>query len=271
MKLPDVQSTSPEEQIPIEKVGIKNLRYPIRVLDRARGFQDTVGEFNLYVDLPSHFKGTHMSRFVEILNEFKDEIHVKNINEILRKLKRNLNARCAHLEVSFPYFLEKKAPVSGIPSLMEYQAFMQASLSRENEDLVIGVKVPVMTLCPCSKTISQYGAHNQRGMVTLAVRSHKFIWLEELIEIAEDSASSPVYPLLKRPDEKFVTEKAYENPKFVEDVVRSVAIKLLKRKEIYWFMVEAENLESIHGHNAYAYLHYPFGDYSSESSISRKE
>lgn len=269
MKLPDIQNLEPPIQIPIEKVGIKNLRYPIRVLDRAKGFQATVGEFNLYVDLPSHFKGTHMSRFIEVLNEFKEEIHVKNIEEILRKLKRRLNARSAHLEVYFPYFIEKKAPVTGIPSLMEYQAFMIASLSKRKRDLILGVKVPVMTLCPCSKSISEYGAHNQRGLVTVAVRSKKFIWLEELIEIAEESASSPVYPLLKRPDEKYVTERAYENPKFVEDVVRGVAHKLLQRKEIYWFSVEAENMESIHGHNAYACITYPFEAYSSESSISR--
>ncbi|MGC8871293.1 MAG: GTP cyclohydrolase FolE2 [Caldimicrobium sp.] len=269
MKLPDVQSLEPSYQLPIEKVGIKNLRYPIKVLDRVKGFQATVGEFNLYVDLPSHFKGTHMSRFIEILNEFREEIHVKNINEILRKLKKRLNAKSAHLEVYFPYFIEKKAPVTGIPSLMEYQAFIIASLSQRRKDLILGVKVPVMTLCPCSKSISAYSAHNQRGLVTVAVRSKKFIWLEELIEMAEESASSPVYPLLKRPDEKYVTEKAYENPKFVEDVVRGVAYKLLQRKEIYWFNVEAENMESIHGHNAYACITYPFKNYSSESSISK--
>jgi len=269
MNLPDVQSLEPQEQIPIEKVGIKNLHYPIKVLDRAKGLQSTIGEFNLYVDLPSHFKGTHMSRFIEVLNEFREEIHVKNINEILKRLRKRLNARSAHLEVYFPYFIEKRAPVSGISSLMEYQAFMIASLSARKRDLILGVKVPVMTLCPCSKSISDYGAHNQRGMVTIAVRSKKFIWLEELIEIAEESASSPVYPLLKRVDEKYVTERAYENPKFVEDVVREAASRLLKRKEIFWFSVEAENMESIHGHNVYACITYPFENYSSESSISR--
>lgn len=158
----------------------------------------------------------------------------------------------------FPYFIEKKAPVTGIPSLMEYQAFMLASLQSRKMDLIVGVKVPIMTLCPCSKSVSKFGAHNQRGYVTVAVRCKGFIWLEELIEIIESSASSPVYPLLKRPDEKFVTERAYENPKFVEDVVRGIAVKLLEKKEIFWFTVEAENMESIHGHNAYACLHYPF-------------
>ncbi|MFN4196796.1 MAG: GTP cyclohydrolase FolE2 [Caldimicrobium sp.] len=258
MLLPDIQNLSPEEKIPIEKVGIKNLRYPIKVLDRAKGMQATVGEFNLYVDLPAHFKGTHMSRFIEVLNEFKEEIHVKNIKEILRKLKKRLNARSAHLEVYFPYFLEKKAPVTEIVSLMEYQAFMIATLQSRKMDLILGVKVPVMTLCPCSKSISKYGAHNQRGLVTISVRSKSFLWLEELIEIAEAAGSSPVYPLLKRPDEKYVTERAYDNPKFVEDVVRGVAVKLLEKKDIFWFRVEAENMESIHGHNAYACLRYPF-------------
>lgn len=269
MQLPDIQNLSPEEKIPIEKVGIKNLRYPIKVLDREKGMQATVGEFNLYVDLPSHFKGTHMSRFVEVLNEFKEEIHVKNIKEILKKLKKRLNAKSAHLEVYFPYFIEKKSPITKSPSLMEYQGFMLATLQSSKMDLILGVKVPVMTLCPCSKSVSKYGAHNQRGIVTIAIRSRGFIWLEELIEIAEKSASSPVYPLLKRADEKYVTEKAYENPKFVEDVVRGVAVKLLEKKEIFWFNVEAENIESIHGHNAYAYLCFPFKDYSSESSISK--
>jgi GTP cyclohydrolase I len=271
INLPDIQSAKPDTLIPINKVGIKNLKYPIKVLDRAKGFQDTVGEFNLYVDLPSHFKGTHMSRFVEVLNEFKDEIHVKNIKEILRKLKSRLSARSAHLEVYFPYFIEKKAPVTGVAGLMEYQAFMKAALFTRKFDLVLGLVVPVMTLCPCSKSISRYGAHNQRGIVTIQVRSKPFIWLEELIEIAEESASSPVYPILKRPDEKYVTDRAYENPKFVEDVVRACASKLLQIEGIYWFSVSVENFESIHGHNAYAYIEHPSQGYSSESSISKKD
>ncbi len=269
LNLPDVQNTPPDEFIPINKVGIKNLKYPIKVLDRAKGFQYTIGEFNLYVDLPSHFKGTHMSRFVEVLNEFQEEIHVKNIKEILKRLKKRLSARSAHLEVYFPYFMEKKAPVTEIVGLMEYQAFMLAELSSRKFDLVLGVVVPIMTLCPCSKKISKFGAHNQRGYVTIQVRSKEFLWLEELIEIAEGSASSPVYPILKRADEKFVTEYAYEHPKFVEDVVRTIASKLLSKKGIHWFSVSVENLESIHGHNAYAYIEYPSPDYSSDTSSSK--
>ncbi len=256
MKLPDIQNLRPLSELPIDKVGIRNLRYPIKVLDKVKGLQATIGEFNLYVDLPSHFKGTHMSRFIEVLNEFKEEINIKNIHQILAKLKKKLNAQSAHLEVFFPYFIEKKAPITGIPSLMEYQAFMKAELVKGKKDLIIGVKVPVMTLCPCSKSISRYGAHNQRGSITIGVRFNKFLWLEELIEIAERCASSPVYPLLKRADEKFVTERSYENPKFVEDVVRDVAMELMKRKEIYWFQVEVENMESIHSHNAYAFIQY---------------
>ena len=255
--LPDIQNAPPDELIPINKVGIKNLKYPIKVLDRVKGYQNTVGEFNLYVDLPSQFKGTHMSRFVEVLNEFKDEIHIKNIKQILYKLKTRLCARSAHLEVYFPYFMEKSAPVTGVVGLMEYQAFMLSALYPRKFDLVVGVVVPVMTLCPCSKSISKYGAHNQRGVVSIQVRTKGFIWLEELIELAEVSASSPVYPILKRLDEKYITERTYENPKFVEDVVRGVASRLLKMKEVYWFSVSAENFESIHRHNAYAYIEYP--------------
>jgi GTP cyclohydrolase I len=254
MKLLDVQSQPPEEKIPLDKVGIKGFKYPVIVLDREKGFQHTVAEINLYVDLPAKFKGTHMSRFIEVINEFKGEIHMKNITQILKKLREKLSAKSAYLEMFFPYFLEKKAPVTEVVSLMEYQGFLLASFSNEKKDLIAGVKVPVMTLCPCSKSISRYSAHNQRGVVTIKVRFKKFIWLEELIEIAESSASSPVYPLLKRPDEKYVTEYAYENPKFVEDVVRTVAKKLLEHPEVTWFAVEAENFESIHAHNAYAYI-----------------
>jgi len=254
MGLADIQSSQPDAQIPIDKVGIKGLKYPVLVLDRQKGQQHTIAEFNLYVDLPAQFKGTHMSRFIEVINEFKDEIYIKNIMLILKKIRTKLKAQSAHLEMYFPYFMEKKSPVTGIASLMEYQGFFIASYFRRKKDLIIGVKVPVMTLCPCSKAISRYSAHNQRSEVTIKVRVKNFVWLEELIEIAEESASSPVYSLLKRPDEKYVTEKAYENARFVEDVVRGVAKRLLEHPEVTWFAVEAENFESIHLHNAYAYI-----------------
>nr|WP_248700014.1 MULTISPECIES: GTP cyclohydrolase FolE2 [Thermodesulfobacterium] len=251
-ELIDVQSLPPEEKIDIDKVGIKGFKHPVTVLDREKGLQHTVAELNLYVDLPSKFKGTHMSRFIEVINEFKGEIHVKNVIKLLKKLAQRLSAKSAHLEMFFPYFLQKKAPVTQISSLMEYQGILLASYSEGKKDLVIGAKVPVMTLCPCSKSISQFSAHNQRSLITVKVRFKEFIWLEELIEIAEASASSPVYSLLKRPDEKFVTEFAYENPRFVEDVVRGVAKRLWEHPEVKWFFVEVENFESIHAHNAYA-------------------
>ncbi len=270
MKLPDIQSSSPKEKIPIDKVGIKNLKYPIKVLDKAKGLQSTIAELNLYVDLPSEFKGTHMSRFIEVLNEFKDEIHVKNIKNILDRLKEKLNAKSAHIEVYFPYFIEKEAPISKASGLMEYQVFLKAALFKRKRDLVLGVKVPIMTLCPCSKSISEYGAHNQRGIATVAVRFKSFVWIEDLISIVEACASSPLYPILKRPDEKFVTEQAYDNPKFVEDVVREIAARLLELPEITWFYIEVENFESIHWHNAYACVEIKKSksSYSSSSSIS---
>lgn len=248
----DVQSLPPEEKIPIDKVGIKGLKHPVIVLDREKGFQHTVAELNLYVDLPAKFKGTHMSRFIEVIKEFKGEIHIRNVVSILKKLTEKLHAKSSHLEMIFPYFIQKKAPVTNIEALMEYQGILLASYSKGKKDLIAGVKVPVMTLCPCSKSISKFSAHNQRSIVTLKVRFKSFIWLEELIEIAESSASSPLYSLLKRPDEKYVTEYAYENPRFVEDLVRSVAKRLWEHPEVTWFFVEAENLESIHAHNAYA-------------------
>ena len=254
MELKDIQSSAPENKIPLDKVGIKGFKYPVTVLDKEKRLQHTIAEINFYVDLPGKFKGTHMSRFIEVLNEFGREIHMKNIMKLLKNLKKKLSSKSAHIEMYFPYFLEKKAPVTGIISLMEYQAFVIASYFQRKKDLIVGVEVPVMTLCPCSKSISKYSAHNQRGKVTIKVRFKKFIWLEELIEIAETSASSPVYSLLKRPDEKFVTEFAYENPKFVEDVVREAAKKLLEHPEVTWFSVEAENFESIHAHNAYAFI-----------------
>ncbi|OAQ21037.1 GTP cyclohydrolase FolE2 [Thermosulfurimonas dismutans] len=254
MELKDVQSLYDPREISIDKVGIKGIRYPVSVLDKRRGVQHTVAEINMYVDLPREFKGTHMSRFIEILNEFREEIYIKNIPFILDRMREKLSAKVAHLEISFPYFLKKEAPVTQAPSLMEYQCFISGAKSEEELDIVLGVRVPVMTVCPCSQAISEIGAHNQRGEVTLKVRFKRFVWLEELIEIVEASASSPVYPLLKRPDEKYVTEWAHQRPRFVEDVVREVGRRLLDHPDIIWFAVSAENLESIHAHNAYAYL-----------------
>lgn len=251
--LRDIQGEPDLRRIAIDKVGVKDIRYPIVVLDKKNKTQHTVASFNMYVDLPHHFKGTHMSRFVEILNEHRREITVRNFPGILEKMKKRFSATTAHLDVVFPYFIEKTAPVSKSKGLMDYMCRYSGTLGAER-DFVLEVKVPVSTLCPCSKEISERGAHNQRGMVTVAVRFDGFVWIEEIVKTVEGSASSPVYSLLKRVDEKYVTEMSYDNPMFVEDVVREVAINLGKMKKISWFRIEAENWESIHNHSAYACL-----------------
>ena len=247
----DVQNQKDNRNIPIDKVGVKGLSYPITVLDRAREIQHTVGSINMYVNLPQHFRGTHMSRFVEILNENHHELHIDKVGAILHQRKNRLDAQEAHMEVAFPYFVEKRAPVSGATSLMEYRCYYLGTLT-DQENVILGVDVPVTTLCPCSKEMSDRGAHNQRSEIRIRVRYHGHVWLEELIEIAEASASSPLYALLKRSDEKAVTEQAYDQPKFVEDVVREVAEKLNQDSRIIWYSVESENFESIHNHSAYA-------------------
>jgi GTP cyclohydrolase IB len=255
--IPDIQSSPDTRQIPIDKVGVKGLRYPIRVKDRQKGYQHTVGLFDLFVSLPHLFKGTHMSRFIEVLNEFRGEISMEKFQEILEKTKAKLQAQSAHMNVEFPYFIDKMAPVTGTPGLMSYTCFMRGALA-DRFDLIVGVEVPVTTVCPCSKEISEYGAHNQRGLVRVQLRFKKFFWIEEIIEIVESSVSSEVYSLLKRPDEKFVTEKAYDNPMFVEDVVRSALSRLREKNNFPWYRIEAETFESIHNHSAYALIEKDF-------------
>ncbi|MEW5725630.1 MAG: GTP cyclohydrolase FolE2 [Thermodesulfobacteriota bacterium] len=250
----DVQSQADDRQIDIDKVGVKNIRYPVTVLDRAKGTQRTVASVNMYVNLPHRYKGTHMSRFIEILSEHRQEISPQKLPRILEEMKLRLEAESAHMELTFPYFIEKNAPVSGTPSLMEYNCTFVGSLNSKGHDIVVQVAVPITTLCPCSKEISLHGAHNQRGIVRLATRFRKFIWIEDLIRLVETSASAEVFSLLKRGDEKFVTESAYNNPMFVEDVVREIAHKLAKDDNITWFSVSAENFESIHNHSAYAFI-----------------
>ncbi|MDZ4713776.1 MAG: GTP cyclohydrolase FolE2 [bacterium] len=252
--LPDTQNQADLRQIPIDKVGVKNLKYPIAVKDRDNELQHTIATIAMTVDLPKEFKGTHMSRFVEILQCKDREIHVDSIDSILVEMQKRLNANASHIEIEFPYFKEKHAPVTGKPSLIDYVAKFHAVRDKEKKDFVLTVKVPVTTLCPCSKNISKYGAHNQRGEVTVSVRFKNTVWIEDLITIVESSASSELYSLLKREDEKFVTERAYENPVFVEDLVRNVVMKLNENKNIIWYSVEAENFESIHNHNAYALI-----------------
>ncbi len=251
----DIQSQPDSRNIPIDKVGIKNLKYPITVLDRSNGLQNTVAVINMYVDLPGEYKGTHMSRFVEMLQLLSPEVSLKKISVILAQMKEYLDAASAHIEVTFPYFIEKKAPVSGIPGLMDYTCtFIGASYSNGDVDLVLEVNVPISSVCPCSKEISKEGAHNQRGSVLLKTRFKKFIWLEDMIYLVETSASCDVFSVLKRVDEKHVTEKGYTNPKFVEDIVRDIAVKLNQDDNITWFSVSAENFESIHNHSAYAQI-----------------
>jgi len=257
--LPDVQSLVDDRNIPLERVGIKNIRYPIVVLDKTKKHQHTVANVNMYVNLPREFKGTHMSRFVEILNEYQGEISVSTFSGILAEMKRRLNAQDAHLEVDFPYFIEKQAPVTGITGLLEYKCGIYGTLS-DRLDMALHVHVPITTVCPCSKEISLYGAHNQRGEVKVAVRFDRFLWLEDIIVAVERCSSSEVYSVLKRPDEKFVTEKAYENPMFVEDVARCVSERLRLISEITWCYIEAETFESIHNHSAYAMTTWKKGE-----------
>lgn len=251
----DMQSSPDNRNIHIDKVGIKNLKLPIVVKDQHRMKQATVADVNFYVDLPHQFKGTHMSRFVEILNEHKDELDISSLESILRKTQQKLHAYKAHLELTFPYFIKKKAPVTGAEGILDYQCTISAATNGgEKMDIINTIRVPVTTLCPCSKEISKYGAHNQRSIVTLSVRTNVFIWLEELIELIEKEASCEIYSLLKRPDEKYVTEKMYENPRFVEDIVRGVTERLTGDSRIDWFTIESDNIESIHNHNAYAFI-----------------
>lgn len=246
----DIQSEKSKISISLDKVGIKDLSYPIIVLDRKNDIQHTVANINIYVNLPDKFRATHMSRFVEVLNEYRRNIHIDKFSEVLQKLKTVLKAKEAHVEAEFPYFIEKEAPVSKSKSLMEYKCIFKGS-SKKEDDYIIAVKVPVNTLCPCGKEMCGH-SHNQRGVVTAQVRFKKHLWIEDLIKLVESSSSSEVFSLLKREDEKFVIEKAHRNPKFVEDVVREVAQKLEKDKNIVWYCVESENYESIHNHNAYA-------------------
>lgn len=255
--IPDVQNMPDVRNVPIDKVGVRGIRYPISVKDRRKGLQHTVGLFDLFVNLPQEFKGTHMSRFIEVLNEYRGEISMEKFQEVLEKIKDKLHAKSAHMNVEFPYFVEKNAPVTSTPGIMSYTCFMRGSLA-DRFDLIVGLEVPVTTVCPCSKEISDYGAHNQRGIVRVQLRFKKFFWIEEIIEIVESSVSSEIYSMLKRPDEKYVTEKAYENPMFVEDVVRAAVTRLREKSNFPWYRIEAETFESIHNHSAYTLIEKDF-------------
>ena len=249
----DVQARADTRHLPINRVGIKDISHPVRVKDRSAGEQHTIATFNMYVSLPHNFKGTHMSRFVEILH-YEREISVESFRHMLESMTERLEADAGHIEMSFPFFIMKRAPVSGVESLMDYRASLIGERHDGITDLWVRVVVPVTSLCPCSKRISDYGAHNQRSHVTITAQLSKHLWIEELIEIAEQEASCELYGILKRPDEKYVTERAYDNPKFVEDMVRDVATRLNAEKRIVAYVVESENFESIHNHSAYALI-----------------
>jgi len=252
-RLPDVQKQNDGRNQPIQKVGIKEIKYPLLVKDRRKGHQKTVGSVNMYVNLPHHFKGTHMSRFVEILNEtHTEEISIETLPHILREVKERLEAEESFIELVFPYFIEKKAPVSGAQSLLDYECRLIAQSNSRQFQLV--VQVPLMTVCPCSKTISRYGAHNQRALAIVKVVFEKMVWIEDVIDVVEKSGSSSIYPLLKRQDEKYVTETSHNNPAFVEDVARNIAGGLRLIQEIQSFTIEVESWESIHNHMAYAFI-----------------
>lgn len=253
-ELKDTQNERDHRRLAIDRVGVKDLRYPIQVLDKARDNQSTIACVSLTVDLPHHYKGTHMSRFIEVLNEHGPVLHVDKIRKMTSELLARLDAQKAHVDFEFPFFLEKKAPVTGAVGLMDYTVRFSATLQKNEFDFVLTVIVPVTTLCPCSKAISDRGAHNQRGLVTYSIRYLQPIWIEDLIRLVESCASSELFSLLKRPDEKAVTERAFDNPVFVEDLVRSIAARSNAEPNITWYRVEAETFESIHNHNAYALI-----------------
>jgi GTP cyclohydrolase I len=252
-EIEDVQGRADTRRLPINRVGIKDIRHPVRVKDRSAGEQHTIAQFNMYVSLPHNFKGTHMSRFVEILHGER-EISVESFRAMLEKMTERLEADSGHIEMSFPFFVMKKAPVSGVESLMDYHASLIGERRNGHTEMWVRVVVPVTSLCPCSKKISDYGAHNQRSHVTINAKLRRQVWIEEIIDVAESEASSELYGILKRPDEKYVTERAYDNPKFVEDMVRDVAARLNADERIAAYTVEAENFESIHNHSAYALI-----------------
>jgi len=252
--IPDVQGSADTRQLAINKVGIKSIRHPVIVRDKSEGVQHTIANFNMYVHLPHNFKGTHMSRFVEILNTHGREISVESFESILREMVTKLEAQSGYIEMNFPYFVNKTAPVSGVKSLLDYDVTFIGEIVDGAYRFNMKVLVPVTSLCPCSKKISDRGAHNQRSHVTITVRTNNSVWIEEVVRFAEEQASSELYGLLKRPDEKFITERAYDNPKFVEDVVRDVAVALDADARVSRYVVEAENFESIHNHSAYALI-----------------
>jgi GTP cyclohydrolase IB len=252
--MPDVQASDDARHIAIDRVGVKDVTYPIRLRTPEGGEQSTVAKVNMYVSLPHYQKGTHMSRFLEVLNTYAESALTPDcFPKVARAICERLNAAEAHFEAEFTYFIKKLAPVSKSPGLMDYQVHFEC-LSNGTDDFIMSVAAPATSLCPCSKEISAYGAHNQRCRIEAKVRMKSRIWIEEVVRYLEQAASTEVFAVLKRPDEKYVTEAAYDNPKFVEDIVRDLAILLDGDDRISWFSVNSENFESIHNHNAYAQL-----------------
>ncbi len=263
-RLSDVQASFDDRELPIDLVGVSGLRYPVTVRDKARRRQKTVAELSLSVSLPHCFKGTHMSRFVEVVHEHREQVDMETLPAIVSALRERLDAERARVEMQFPYFIERTAPVSGSTALLSYDCRYVAEENAGGSDFLVGVRTPVTTLCPCSKAIFDYGAHNQRGYVDIAIRAArlpsglpKMVWIEELVDIGERAGSAPVFPLLKREDEREVTMQAYDNPAFVEDVVRHAAAELRADSRIVWLEVRAETIESIHDHNAFAKIIWP--------------
>jgi GTP cyclohydrolase I len=250
----DVQSSGDERNIPLDKVGVKNVSYPITVLDKKHKRQQTVATVNMYADLPHHFKGTHMSRFIEVFDNHYEDITMPKFLTMLENIRVSLDAETAYTEVRFPYFVEKEAPVSRRVSMMKYTCQYIGRVSRQSREFIVGIEAPVTTVCPCSREISDRGAHNQRGLVRVHLELGPFFWIEDIIAHIEESASSGLYTLLKREDEKHVTEYAYDHPVFVEDLVREVCVRIEDTYSFPWFSVEAENMESIHNHEAFAYV-----------------
>lgn len=246
----DVQGEKDTRQVPLKHVGIRELHWPLRLKDHDRGEQSTVAKLSLAVDLPHDSRGTHMSRFVECLQDI-DVISCENLEGILDNLKERLEAEKAMIDLEFPYFIYKKAPVSGLSSPLDLRCAYHAEKA-DNYVLRMKVDTPITTLCPCSKEISKYGAHNQRATASIEVITKGLVWIEELARIADKGGSSQIYSLLKRPDEKSITEEAYENPRFVEDAVREIALLLEAHPRIVWYRVTVDSMESIHNHNAFA-------------------
>jgi len=251
--MPDVQASADTRKVSINRVGVKEVVYPMRLATPGGGSQTTTATISMYVALPACQKGTHMSRFLEVLNEHHGEpISPDQIPEVAKSILERLNAQEAHFEASMTYFIEKQAPVTKQAGLMNYEVTFECTVTKDTTDFVMAVAAPATSLCPCSKEISEYGAHNQRCRIAARVRTNAPMWIEQLVEILENAASHPVYAVLKRPDEKYVTEAAYDNPKFVEDIIRDLAMALDDEPRIDWYHISSENYESIHSHNAYA-------------------